>query len=105
MLRKSIIVIAMLSLLMTAALAQSTQKRTPSRKAGIWGIETDFGANVKKTRPNNFSRGTANPTTTRSKQRRVQPPRPQMNQADTKPTESMSLNFNRRAKPRARVKR
>jgi hypothetical protein len=50
MLRKSIIAVALFSLLMTvAAWAQPAKKRAPRQKA-IWGMETDFGANVVKPR-------------------------------------------------------
>lgn len=51
MLRKSIIAVALFSLLMTAvALAQPAQKRVP-RKRAIWGMETDFGAGLGIKRP------------------------------------------------------
>ena len=51
MLRKSIIAVALFSLLMTVvAWAQPAPKRAP-QKRGIWGMETDFGSGMGINQP------------------------------------------------------
>ncbi|HEX4947125.1 MAG TPA: hypothetical protein VFZ34_10690 [Blastocatellia bacterium] len=82
MLKAKIIVIAMLSLFMTAAaLAQPTQKRTAPQKSVIWGHETNYGVQgtARKPRPKDFSFGCSNPTAVGTQRTRSQKPRNRVN--------------------------
>lgn len=100
-----LIALSLSFVLATVSYAQTSKAKPAPRKSAIWGQETNYGVKGKarKPQPKGFSWGATNPpaATTQRKRR----PQPQANKADSKPTESLSLNFANRPKRQVRSKR